>query len=94
MTDKNDGGPAFPCDELIARDETGALHGAPISSHGMSLRDYLAAHAPVSFDAAISAFGADPNFNRDNERAAFFAVWSLLRFEYADTMLEARKHNV
>lgn len=38
-TEQNNGGPAFPCDELV--DQYGNLH----RSEGMSLRDYFAAMA-------------------------------------------------
>lgn len=34
----NDGGPAFPVEDIVVRKE-GKLHGAPVSSAGMSLRD-------------------------------------------------------
>lgn len=39
MTDKNTGGPAFPCDEMVVRSELTK------ASQGMSLRDYFAAKA-------------------------------------------------
>jgi len=40
------GGPAFPVDNVIARDDIGHLVGTEISSGGMTLRDYFMAHAP------------------------------------------------
>lgn len=54
------------------------------------LRDQLAAHAPVDFMAAHQTYGRELNLNSDQERAAFFAVWALLRYEYADAMLHER----
>ena len=36
------GGPAFPCDTIVMRDEKGRLHGHEISSAGMTLRQYAA----------------------------------------------------
>lgn len=42
---KANGGPAFPVDCIVERDEKGHLHGFEISSAGMTLRDYLSAKA-------------------------------------------------
>ena len=39
MSNEHNGGPAFPCDELL--DQYGTVH----RSEGMSLRDYFAAKA-------------------------------------------------
>lgn len=47
MSAHKDGGPAFPVDNIVERDAEGRLHGKDISSAGMSLRDYFAAHAPL-----------------------------------------------
>lgn len=55
-----------------------------------SLRDDLAARAPIGFDEARSAFGSTPSLASASSRAAFFAVWALLRYEYADAMLRER----
>lgn len=83
MADK-DGGPAFPLD---------AYKGLG-PWHGMTLRDYYAAHAPVDVKMALVAWG-DPKLagppSDDEGRAAFMAVWALLRYDYADAMLEERK---
>lgn len=60
---------------------------------GMSLRDYYAAHAPISIDNAAAACGwtnlnhAEPT--QDSVRAMIWAVMTLMRYEYADAMLEA-----
>lgn len=56
------------------------------------LRDDMAMNAPVTFFQALSIWG-DPsvNLHDDRTRAAFYAVWAGLRYEYADAMLEARK---
>lgn len=82
MTDKiNDGGTAFP------------FPGGTFSlaQPGMSLRDWFAGQAPITFGDAAVAYGRMPNFNQGDERAAFFAVWTRLRYEHADAMLAARK---
>ena len=60
---------------------------------GMSLRDYLAAHAPFTLDDAIDLCG----FNRshhpmrnDTDRIVIIEVFMKMRFEYADIFLAAR----
>jgi len=54
------------------------------------VREYLAAHAPVDYEMARHAYGsAMPS--GDEGRAAFFAIWSMLRYEYADAMLSEGK---
>lgn len=75
------GGPAFPVDDIIQRDERGALFGAPVSSHGMSLRDWFAGQA-------MQGFCADPtshNLFEDMTEVANSA------YEMADAMIAARK---
>lgn len=42
---KDTGGPAFPCDNILERNEKGQLIGVEKSSAGMTLRDYFAAKA-------------------------------------------------
>jgi len=78
-----DGGPAFPSEQHETQD--GSWNQTFES--GMSLRDYFAAHSPVDYLAAMAVHGGRPNLNNDHERAAFFAVWALMRREYADAML-------
>lgn len=86
MTKINDGGPASP----------GAFDQPP----GMTLRDYLAAHAPngtdlVKFDnigvaSEITGITA-PNMENSKEVLAFvFKLIAFLRYQYADAMLAAR----
>ena len=48
---RDNGGPAFPCDELL--DQSGTVH----RSEGMSLRDYFAAKAMQA--AATNPVGAE-----------------------------------
>lgn len=57
---------------------------------GMTLRDYFAAHAPVSFEMACQCWGDHSPQTDDRARASFAAVWALLRYEYADAMLAER----
>lgn len=77
-----DGGAAFPLHPGIMPDWT--------ASTGMSLRDYFAAQAPITFEVVMLTYGGEPHITQDADRAAFFAVWTMLRYEYADAMLAAR----
>lgn len=79
----DNGGAAFPAHP----NKISGYH----ESQGMALRDYFAAHAPITFDNACNTYGCQPNLNSDSERAAFFAVWAFLRCEYADAMLAERQ---
>ena len=65
----------------------------PALPPGMSLRDYYAAHAPISMDdAAIACGWSDLNHavpTQDSVRTTIWAVMTLMRYEYADAMLQA-----
>lgn len=97
MNDKiDDGGQAFP--RAGSEDRTsgdmpdGNSYDHPKS--GMSLRDYYIANNPIDFSIAVRAWGSrdgDVNFTDDQTRAGFFAVWALIRVEFADAMIKARK---
>ena len=82
---KDNGGPAFPCDELL--DQSGTVH----RSEGMSLRDYFAVHAS---DADLKA-QADI-LREDQRKQCGLPIlpdnWTTLaRYMHADAMMEARK---
>lgn len=74
----NTGGPAFPCDGIVRRDEAGRLHGHEVSATGLSVRDYFAAQALGGMASAYhehwTAEGAAKN-----------------AYELADAMLRARE---
>jgi hypothetical protein len=82
----------------LADDSTRPMHpfhfeedGANLFHPGITTREYLAAHAPVDLACAVTSYGA--SFPQDDKgRAAFFAVWSMLRYEYADAMLSEGKN--
>lgn len=99
MSAPNDGGPAFPggVNEIY----TNLDPGEP-TNPGMTLRDYLVAHAPVTIADAISACGLEASapsvdvavcrvMAYPSKRAAAFAMLAQLRHEYADAMLKARE---
>lgn len=95
-----DGGPAFPGVDWTRPQvqTTVGPYGQPLESFavpslapGMSLRDWLAAQAPVGVPEAISVMGGGlVDWGKESDRAALFAVLALLRFEWADAMLAVR----
>lgn len=87
-TKKNTGGPAFPIDDLVQRDEKGHLFGPQISSAGMSLRDYFAVHIEFPVSEIVKTFeahtGETPTYTQLAEAIAH------LRYLLADAMLAER----
>jgi hypothetical protein len=78
MTTINDGGPAFPFGQISE------ITGQPINGYfapGMSLRDWLAAHAT---DADIAAIQNPPHRAQNISRYE-------ARYIHADAMLKARE---
>ncbi|WP_191569165.1 hypothetical protein [Paracoccus yeei] len=65
--------------------------GKSVFATGANLRDWFAAHAPITFDVVMLVYGGEPHITQDADRAAFFAVWTMLQYEYADAMLAARE---
>lgn len=76
----DDGGPAFPCDQIELGDRT-------VRSEGMSLRDYFAAKALPTVAALMAAGLHQPG--PDEPRGAEFIARSAYRL--ADEMLKARQ---
>lgn len=93
MADRiKDGGPAYP---VVFRMMTPqGMVGMEVAP-GMSLRDALAMHAPVTWADVHEHIGwrGDKGPLTDSGRATLWAVMARLRYEYADAMLEARKEN-
>ncbi|WP_320744137.1 hypothetical protein [Enterobacter mori] len=75
---KQTGGPAFPCDSIVERDEVGHLHGFEVSSGGMTLRDYFAAKAMQGIISSECNYGAFSDLASD-------------AYSIADAMLRARE---
>lgn len=80
--------PAFP--RTGWRNEGGDYPETIMHQNGMTLRDYLAAHAPISFEEACGIQGRAPDRRSPEVMADFLAQWSRLRYEYADAMLAAQ----
>jgi hypothetical protein len=83
---KETGGPAFPCYEFKES------YGQMMAVGGMTLRDYFAVHAPITYQDAIEWL--------DCYGGEIVGPWSSteitatlvdLRNNYADKMIEARK---
>ena len=74
---KKDGGPAFPCDNIVQRDDQGYLFGVEVSASGISIRDYFAAKAMVL------QFGPSGSTSSLSDIALF-------SYQMADAMIEAR----
>lgn len=75
---------------LVMHVEMAAEYGTPDSE----LRDAFAMNAPIDFEVACGAFGVAAHeypLAPDTNRIPFLAVWAMIRYEYADAMLEARK---
>lgn len=72
----------------------------------MNHRDQLAMNAPVTpamvteimmgkterQDGSLR-YRSFPDLFKDDERAAFFAIWAALRYEYADAMVREARGN-
>ena len=87
---QNNGGPAFPImTTVFATDPDGNPVQSNVVHHGMTLRDYFAAHAPdhavsdymeidVGCETPLSKFGL-PKYSEEEAR-----------YRYADAMIVAR----
>ena len=86
MTEKNNGGPAFPIKGFYA-DSSGFICDVVVDNSGMSLRDYFAAKAMQGLISACNSDGiwtgcGDKKMN-DNMAITAYMV--------ADSMLKARE---
>lgn len=87
MSKIDQGGQAFPTHPILYS-SADAYH-----AQGMSLRDYFASTAPVTLADAERVTGGRLRLNNDGDRAAVMAILALMRFEYADAMLNGESHN-
>lgn len=82
--------PAYPAHLPFSDTNTG--YAADFAFFGgVTQRDYFAAHAPITLADALIAYGGVADPNNDSQRAALFAVWALLRWELADSMIAERE---
>ena len=84
------GGAAFP-QPCTAKGSAANLPFG-IADDCMTVRDYLAAHAPVELGTMLEVYG-DENADLflDNVRASYMAILAMARYEYADAMLTERE---
>lgn len=53
----------------------------------MTYRDVLAKDAPITIELVEKAWIGEIDWCNDNTRSCVFAVWALLRYEWADAMI-------
>ena len=93
------GGPAFPHtfpamaaplgDQLVPTFEP--MKPTTVTCHGMTVRDYFAAHAPIDLaDARNHWHKMHGSGSRQPDMPAIMAALALLRGEYADAMMAER----
>lgn len=86
-TEQNNGGPAFPCDDVM--DQAGEVH----RSGGMSLRDYFAGQVCAALMTQTSTDRDFPNldYRRDGKSGDTVAQRvAKISYAMADAMLKAR----
>lgn len=88
MTERNNGGPAFPAMHFDLGDD----------EHGMTLRDYFAVHAgeedikrALRFVQHVETVLSSPNGHKEVIKQYPTNAWQIARYIVADQMLEARK---
>lgn len=85
-TIKDTGGPAFPCDNILRRNEVGQFIGHEISSTGMTLRHHFAGLAMQGCMPALDYGGLDM-FITDESLENLAKHW----YRIADAMIKAGK---
>lgn len=80
--------PAFPVAELSQNLATGETTAHQTAFVGLTFRDYLAAHAPVTLADAVRQSGFTSLPLSDEECRIVFAVLALMRRQYADALLQ------
>jgi len=85
MSDKDNGGPAFPTGKCVG--DTWVQEG------GMTMHDYYAAHAPITFADAHAQWYADPDREPCTKPTVGDVMKHLaaMRIVYADAMLKERE---
>lgn len=80
--------PAFPCDSIVERNQKGELVGVAVSSYGMTVREYFAAHAPITLAEAGEKYRLNNGNGTIGDVMDYLAK---LRWAYADAMLKTGK---
>jgi hypothetical protein len=84
---KNDGGPAFP--------QNDAAVNRINNEAGMSHRDYLAAHCPMTIAEFVVVYGFDSikdlmAGNNARHWSNMLQLFAMYRYEYADAMIQEK----
>jgi hypothetical protein len=91
MSERDDGGPAFPFISMPVPGQPLNIR-QQITSNGMRLRDYFAAQALIGLAAHAEGRGADRLLeDPDDDAEAYIAILANGAYEIADAMLKARK---
>jgi len=91
MSNTNTGGPAFPCDPFAASEPKNVAEAKRLAE-GMTLRDYFAAHAPITLTDAVEfldTYGGEVTGPWPPQEV--LRTLADLRVEYANAMLKARE---
>ena len=91
MSDKPDGGPAFPLMYLSkgTKIEDGVLHIEMKGDNGMSMRDYFAGQALAGF-LANKELCENATGEADRTGSSVISVYALSVYAVADAMIAAR----
>lgn len=61
----------------------------------IALRDQFASSAPVTLEQVLAVFGdPDANMQGNHTRVAVYALWAMMRYEYADAMMTERRRTM
>lgn len=86
MTDEiKTGGPAFPVNDIVLRDENGHMHGNIIASTGLTIRDYFAKEALGLCYAQYLNYAEVEGFQEDWRTGVALDAYMM-----ADAMIKAR----
>ena len=70
-------------------------HEVRLRSYGkvieMDVNEMLVMKSPITFDVVCKVWGDDPDLCCDSTRRAFFAVWAMLCFEWAEAVNDHRQ---
>ena len=94
MSRRDDGGPAFPGIQqglVVPVELADQVHAGKIPHNGMSMRDYFAAHAPITLEDARLYYKRSAHYGGPwPDMSVLLAILAKLRGEYADTMVTER----
>lgn len=84
---ENTNAPAFPVSSSSINGHQNGVNTYQFT--GITIRDYFAAHSPISVNDAKEHFYL--KYKRNADLDEMFTTLAFLRLKYADAMMEARK---